>query len=68
MQIELATTSNKNVQQQDAKRNTVLQTKWTKTTWKTLKRLLHEAETGLLRPNSWRMMMRGRRREGFMES
>jgi len=31
----LATTCNKNEQQQDAKNNAELQTKWTKTTWKT---------------------------------
>jgi hypothetical protein len=35
MQIKLATTCNKNEQQQNAKNNTDVWTKWTKTTWKT---------------------------------
>ena len=35
IQIKLVTTRNKNEQQQDAKNNVELQTKWTKTTWKT---------------------------------
>jgi len=34
IQIKLATTSNKN-EQQDAKNNVELSTKWTKTPWKT---------------------------------
>lgn len=34
MQIKLATTCNTN-EQQDAKNNAELQTKWTKTSWKT---------------------------------
>ena len=49
-QIELATTCNKNEQQQDAKSNAELLTKWTKTTWKTLERVLDETETGLRSP------------------
>jgi hypothetical protein len=34
-----------------------LQAKWTKETWKTFEEILDEAETCLLRPNSWRMMI-----------
>jgi len=34
-----------------------LQTKLAKTTRSPLKRLLDDTETGVLRPNSWRMMM-----------
>ena len=35
MQIKVAVIFSKNEQQQDAKNNAELQTKWTKTTWKT---------------------------------
>ena len=34
-EIKVATTCNKNEQQQDATSNAELQTKWTKTTWNT---------------------------------
>jgi hypothetical protein len=54
MQIKLATTCSKNDQQQNDKSNAELQTEWMKTA---LKRQLDKTETGLLRPNSWRMMM-----------
>jgi len=55
IQIKLATTCNNNDQQQNDKSNAELQTEWMKTA---LKRQLDKAETGLLRPNSWRMMMK----------
>jgi GTP cyclohydrolase FolE2 len=53
IQIILATTCNKKEQQNDAKNNAELKAEWTKTGWKTYE----GAETGLLRPKSWRMMM-----------
>jgi len=53
----LTTTCNKNEQQQDAKNNAELYTKWTKTTWKIFEELLDEDETCLSTPDSWRMMM-----------
>jgi hypothetical protein len=56
-QIKLATKFNKKDQQQGAKDNAELQTKRTMATWKTFEELFDEAETDLLRPNSWMMMM-----------
>jgi hypothetical protein len=42
LQIRLATTRKKNEQQQDAKNNSELQTKWTKTTWKTIEQTIRQ--------------------------
>ena len=57
IQIQLATTCNKNEQQQDGKNNAELYTEWTKTTWKTFEDIIRQTETGLSRHNWWRMMM-----------
>jgi len=57
MRIKLATTCNKNEQQQDGKNNAELWTKWTKKTGKPMKGMLDQVATGLTRPNSLRMMM-----------
>jgi hypothetical protein len=38
--MKLATTSNKNEQQEDAKNIAELWTKWTKTTWKTFEKTI----------------------------
>ena len=54
IQIKLSALCNKIEQQQDGKRKAELQSEGTKTTWKTLKRQLNEAET---RSNWWRMMV-----------
>jgi len=52
----LATTFNENEQQQGANNNAELWTKWMKTPWKTFEET-DEAETGLSKPKSRRMMM-----------
>ena len=57
IQIKLATTCNKNEEQQDAKNNAELQTKQAKTTWKIYEGTINEEVTGLSRANWWRMMM-----------
>jgi hypothetical protein len=51
IKLKLATTSEKYEKQKNAKNNVELSTKVSKTTWKTLKRVLDEAETGLSRRN-----------------
>ena len=58
IQIKLATTNNKDEQQQDGKNNAELQTKWKKTTWKTFAEIIRRGRyAGLWRPKPWRMIM-----------
>jgi len=56
IQIEMATTCNKNEQKQNAKNKVELWIKW-KQLGRPLKKLLDKAEADLLRPNMWQMMM-----------
>ena len=48
IQIKLATTCNKNGRQ-DAKNNAELQTKWTKTTWKTFEETIRRSRNRSIR-------------------
>jgi hypothetical protein len=41
---DMATTCNRNEQQQDAKNNVELQTEWTKTTWKTFEQTIRRGQ------------------------
>ena len=50
--MTLATTCNKNEQQQNARNNAEFRTNGRRRLGRTLKRLFDEAETGLPRPNS----------------
>jgi hypothetical protein len=49
MQIKLATTQNKNEEQQDAQNNTELYTKWTKTTWKSFEEIIRRGLNGSIK-------------------
>ena len=57
IQIKLAATCNKNEQQQGAKNNAELYTKWTKTTWKTFEETIRRCRCGSIKANWWRMKL-----------
>jgi rubrerythrin len=54
IQIKLFATYNKNKQQQDVKNNVKLQTKWTKTTWKTFEETIRRGRNRSIK--AWLVM------------